>query len=72
MEILITHCMGKHRNTQKGDAKETCLPKNITPVKQEPSKELRLKKKMSKQALHEQKVHPPVPPAPISAKQLDW
>ncbi|KAM7077724.1 myogenesis-regulating glycosidase-like [Ciconia maguari] len=41
MEILITHRMGKHRNAQKGDAKETCLPENVTPVKQKPSKELR-------------------------------
>ncbi|CAN0301020.1 unnamed protein product [Bubo scandiacus] len=41
MEILITHYAGKHVNAQKGDAKETCLPKNVTLVKQKPSKELR-------------------------------
>ncbi|XP_009286516.1 PREDICTED: uncharacterized family 31 glucosidase KIAA1161 [Aptenodytes forsteri] len=40
MDSLITHRGGKHGNTQKGDTKETRLPKNML-VKQKPSKELR-------------------------------
>ncbi|XP_074022831.1 myogenesis-regulating glycosidase-like [Numenius arquata] len=41
MDSRITHRVGKLRNAEKEDAKETCLPGNITPEEQKPSKELR-------------------------------
>ncbi|XP_057269639.1 myogenesis-regulating glycosidase-like [Pezoporus wallicus] len=41
MDSMITHRVGKHGDAQKGDGKERCLPENVTPVKQKPSKELR-------------------------------
>ncbi|XP_062369726.1 myogenesis-regulating glycosidase-like [Cinclus cinclus] len=41
MDTQITHRLGKHGNFPKGEAKERHLTKDVTPVKQKPSKELR-------------------------------